>query len=113
MMTVAAGYGAVRGLQNRPAMPFNDRNFQPEHPTPVMYVHGINSRTAAFETRTDDYTLVNASVSLQPFGRDSKTTLLVSANNIFDVTARRHSSVLKDFAPLAGRDIRATVRVGL
>ena len=49
-MTLAAGYGAVRGLQNRPAMPFNDRNFQPEHPTPVMYVHGINSRTAAFES---------------------------------------------------------------
>jgi iron complex outermembrane receptor protein len=52
-------------------------------------------------------------VSLQPFGKESKTTLLVSANNIFDVDARRHSSFLKDFAPLAGRDIRATVRVGL
>ena len=50
MMTLAAGYGAVRGLQNRPPMPFNDRNFQPTHPTPVMYVHGINSRTAAFES---------------------------------------------------------------
>jgi iron complex outermembrane receptor protein len=71
------------------------------------------NRTAAFETRTDGYTLVNASVSLQPFGKESKTTLLVSANNIFDVDARRHSSFLKDFAPLAGRDIRATVRVGL
>lgn len=50
MMTLAAGYGAVRGLQNRPPMPFNDRNFQPRYPTPVMYVHGINSRTAAFES---------------------------------------------------------------
>ena len=70
-------------------------------------------RTAAFETATDGYTLVNASVSLQPFGRESKTTLLLSANNIFDVTARRHASFLKDFAPLAGRDLRATVRFGL
>lgn len=50
MMTLAAGYGAVRGLQNRPPMPFNDRNFKPEHPTPVLYIHGINSRTAAFES---------------------------------------------------------------
>jgi iron complex outermembrane receptor protein len=70
-------------------------------------------RTAAFETATGDYTLVNASVSLRPFGRDNKTTLLLSANNLFDVVARRHASFLKDFAPLAGRDFRATLRVGL
>jgi len=29
------------------------------------------------------------------------------------VDARRAASVLKDFAPLAGRDIRATLRVGI
>ena len=69
-------------------------------------------RIAAFETPTDGYTLVNASVSLKPFG-DRKTVLMLSANNIFDVLARRHSSVLKDFAPLAGRDLRATLRFGL
>ncbi|NTS64579.1 TonB-dependent receptor [Sphingomonas sp. HHU CXW] len=71
------------------------------------------NRIAAFETPTDDYTLVNASVSLRPFGRDNKTTLLLSANNLFDVVARRHASFLKDFAPLAGRDLRATIRFGL
>jgi len=70
-------------------------------------------RVAAFETPTADYTLVNASVSLKPFGRDNKTVLLLSANNLFDVAARRHASFLKDFAPLAGRDLRATLRVGL
>jgi iron complex outermembrane receptor protein len=70
------------------------------------------NRIAAFETPTSDYTLVNASVSFRPFGSD-RTTLLVSANNIFDVVARRHASFLKDFAPLAGRDIRATIRIGL
>ena len=69
-------------------------------------------RTARFETRTDDYTLVNASVSFRPFGPENRTTLLLSANNIFDVTARAHTSFLKDFAPLAGRDLRATLRVG-
>lgn len=70
------------------------------------------NRNAAFDTETDDYTMVNANVSFSPFGRDSKTQLLLSANNIFDVTARRASSFLKDFAPLAGRDLRATLRVG-
>ncbi len=72
-----------------------------------------HNRTADFETRTNDYTMVNASIALSPFGRDNKTQLLLSANNIFDVTARRASSFLKDFAPLAGRDLRATLRFGL
>lgn len=69
-------------------------------------------RVAEFETPTDGYTLVNASVSFKPFGAENRTTLLLSANNLFDVVARRHASFLKDFAPLAGRDLRATLRVG-
>ena len=39
-------------------------------------------------------------------------TLGIAANNIFDVVARRHSSLLKDYAPLAGRDIRLTASFG-
>jgi len=67
-------------------------------------------RVAAFETPTDDFTLVNASVSWRPFGRDNETALILSANNIFDVDARRHASFTKDFVPLAGRDIRIAAR---
>jgi len=70
------------------------------------------TRIAAFETPTDDYTMVNASVSLTPWD-GNKSSLTLSANNIFDVDARRASSVLKDFAPLAGRDIRLTLRVSI
>jgi iron complex outermembrane receptor protein len=70
-------------------------------------------RIAAFETPTDGYTLVNASLSVSPWGRSNRTSLLFSANNIFDVNARRHSSFLKDFAPLAGRDLRVTLRFGI
>lgn len=66
-------------------------------------------RVTAFETPTDAFTLVNASLALKPFGPANATTLMLSANNIFDVNARRHASVLKDFAPLAGRDLRATL----
>ncbi len=67
-------------------------------------------RVAAFETPTDGYTMVNASVSLTPFRAHRELSLTLSANNIFDVDARRHASFLKDFAPLAGRDIRLTAR---
>lgn len=70
------------------------------------------TRITAFETPTADYTLVNASLSFKPW-EDRKLELLVSANNIFDVVARRHASFLKDFAPLAGRDIRVTARLAL
>ena len=70
-------------------------------------------RVADLETTTPAYTMVNVSVSLRPFGQDSKTTLMVSANNLFDVEARRHASFLKDYAPLAGRDIRVTARLAL
>lgn len=67
-------------------------------------------RVTTFETPTDSFTLVNASVSVRPFGADNATSIILSANNIFDVTARRHSSFLKDYAPLAGRDIRVGLR---
>ena len=67
-------------------------------------------RTASFETRTAAFSLVNASLSWKPFGADTPTTLMVQANNIFDVEARRHTSFLKDVAPLFGRDIRVSLR---
>ncbi|HUD91194.1 TonB-dependent receptor [Sphingobium sp.] len=71
------------------------------------------NRIAETETPTDGFTLVNASLSFKPFAGNDRTTLMLSANNIFDVEARRHASVLKDFAPLAGRDIRVTARFSL
>ncbi len=70
------------------------------------------NRIAAFETPTADYTLVNASVAVRPFADNEKVSLTLSANNIFDVDARRHASFLKDFAPLSGRDLRVTLRAG-
>lgn len=68
-------------------------------------------RIAAFETTTPAWTMINASVSWKPLGADSAATLLLQANNIFDVEARRHASFLKDVAPLLGRDIRLSVRL--
>jgi iron complex outermembrane receptor protein len=68
------------------------------------------NRVAGFENPTEGFTLVNASVAWRPWGKARETTLLLSANNIFDVEARRHASLTKDFVPLAGRDIRLSAR---
>ena len=69
------------------------------------------TRISPFETPTDGYTMVNAELNFRPWGNDRPLSFAVSANNIFDVDARRHASFLKDYAPLAGRDIRVTARV--
>ena len=71
------------------------------------------NRIRAFETTTPAYTMVNASLAITPFPTNRKLSLTLSANNLFDVDARRAASFLKDFAPLAGRDIRATLRFSL
>ena len=76
----------------------------------VEWVDG-QSRVAAFETATKGYTIVNSSIDWKPFGRDKPLSLTLSANNLLDVVARRHASFLKDYAPLAGRDIRISARV--
>jgi iron complex outermembrane receptor protein len=68
-------------------------------------------RLAAFETPTSGFTLVNASLAWKPLKDNEATSLTLSANNILDVDARRHASFLKDFAPLAGRDIRLTAHL--
>ncbi len=67
-------------------------------------------RVAEFETPTDSFTMVNASVAWRPLGREGGVTLLAAANNIFDVNARRHASFTKDYVPLAGRDIRISAK---
>jgi iron complex outermembrane receptor protein len=46
-----------------------------------------------------------------PFGARNQSSIILSANNIFDVVACRHASFLKDYAPLAGRDFRISARV--
>ena len=76
----------------------------------VEWVSG-QDRVAAFETPTDGHLMVNASLAFHPFGGDNASSVTVSANNIFDVDARRHASFLKDFAPLAGRDFRISARL--
>ena len=69
------------------------------------------NRNAPIETDTAAFTLVNASVNWRPLQERPDLTLGLQANNIFDVEARRHTSLLKDYAPIAGRDLRLTARL--
>ncbi|WFL78351.1 TonB-dependent receptor [Altererythrobacter arenosus] len=68
-------------------------------------------RVAGFETPTDSFTLVNLSLSWRPFKDAKSVTVLLGADNLLDVTGRRHASFTKDFVPLAGRNLKASVRV--
>ncbi|MFL6742411.1 MAG: TonB-dependent receptor, partial [Sphingomicrobium sp.] len=70
-----------------------------------------HNRTAPNETDTPGYTMVNASFDYHPFAANPELTLSLQGSNLFDVDARRATSVLKDYAPLAGRDIRLSARV--
>ena len=65
-------------------------------------------RNAQLETETPGFTVLNLGVDWHPLDERPELTLGLNANNIFDVVARRHASLLKDYAPLAGRDIRLT-----
>ena len=69
------------------------------------------NRVAAFETETAGHTVANASLSWKFLGSKSESVIILSADNIFDVEARRHASFTKDFVPMAGRDIRVGVRL--
>jgi iron complex outermembrane receptor protein len=55
--------------------------------------------------------MVNASLDWHPLAEDPQLTLSLTGNNLFNVNARRHASDLKDYAPLAGRDIRLSARM--
>ncbi len=65
-------------------------------------------RTAPVELDTAGFTLVNASIDWTPLAQRPELRLGLAANNVFDAEARRSTSLLKDYAPLAGRDIRLT-----
>lgn len=69
-------------------------------------------RTAALETPTAGFAMVNASIDWHPLAANPAITLSHQGNNLFDVNARRAASLLKDYAPLAGRDIRLSARIG-
>jgi iron complex outermembrane receptor protein len=65
------------------------------------------------ELPTDGYTMVNLDFSYRLPEREHSVFFYVRGENLLDEEARRHSSPLKDVAPLPGRGIGAGVRVEL
>ena len=70
---------------------------------------GEQTDIAPFETVTDDFTFVNASIGFTPIQGGNTLRIIAEAENIFDVTGRRHASFTKDFVPLAGRNFKITL----
>lgn len=78
----------------------------------LQWTHG-QSRIAPLETATDGYEMVNLMVAWHPFEGSNNITLMLQANNVFDVEARRHTSFTKEFVPLTGRNFRLSARISL
>lgn len=65
-------------------------------------------RTAAFEDATDSHTLVDARIAWTPSAGDWE--LFLEGRNLGDEEARVHTSLIKDRAPLPGRNVAFGVR---
>jgi iron complex outermembrane receptor protein len=68
------------------------------------------TQVASFETSTDGYTLVNASVQYEFGGQGVDWVVFARGENLTDEEARVHTSFLKDQAPLPGRNVTVGVR---
>lgn len=76
----------------------------------VEAVHtGEQDRLAPFETPTDDFTFLNASLAFRPGGEEGPWTIRLDGRNLTDELGRVHSSFLKDELPLPGRNVRLTL----
>jgi iron complex outermembrane receptor protein len=69
---------------------------------------------AQFETRTGAYTMFNADFNWTHALSDGRTlNFFLRGTNLLDEEARRHSSFIKDLAPLPGRNYSIGFRVAL
>ncbi len=107
----------LRGQGNAPRIPpariLADLAARAERFTARAEVERVFAQTRTFdlETPTDGFTLFNLTLDWQPNPeRYPGLSIALQANNLFDVEARRHASLLKDFAPMAGRDLRLALR---
>jgi len=66
-------------------------------------------RLAPFETATDGFTFVNASLAWRPQGETGAWTVRLDGRNLTDELGRVHSSFLKDDLALPGRNVRLTL----
>ncbi|MDN5368892.1 MAG: iron complex outerrane recepter protein [Shewanella sp.] len=70
-----------------------------------MIAYSRQNDVADNETETAGYTLVNASVTYRLFSDNGDMLLYLKGTNLTDQEARPHTSLLKDYAPLMGRNL--------
>jgi iron complex outermembrane receptor protein len=70
-------------------------------------------RISPFETATEDFAHVNLSAAWKPLRGNENLTVMLQANNLLDAEGRRHASFTKDFVPLAGRNVKLSVRLSI
>jgi iron complex outermembrane receptor protein len=73
--------------------------------------YAAQERLAAFERPTEGYTMVDVDVSWRVASGFGTVLLFASGHNLLDEEARRHTSPLKEYAPLPGRSLTAGVRL--
>jgi iron complex outermembrane receptor protein len=61
---------------------------------------------AAFETPTEGYDLINASLTFRPMAGNDTLVLRLDGRNLTDEEARVHTSFVKDLIPQPGRSVR-------
>ena len=72
--------------------------------------HDSQTEIAPFETVTDGFTMVNASLGWHPFEGRENLTIIAQVENVFDTEGRRHTSFTKEFVPMTGRNFKLTAR---
>ncbi len=69
------------------------------------------NRVADFETATDGYTTLDVTANYRFFAGGTVHELILSGRNLGNSEARSHVSLLKDIAPMPGREIRLAYRL--
>jgi iron complex outermembrane receptor protein len=81
------------------------------HASLSSYYYAEQDKEAEGELPTDSYTMVDADVSYRLPMRSDSVFLFLRGSNLLDDDARRSTSPLKDFAPLAGRSLEVGARL--
>lgn len=85
-------------------------DYQQWHADIGAIAYDKQDKTAANETATAGYTLVNSSVTYRLYTNAGDVFIYAKGNNLTDKQARPHTSLLKDAAPLMGRNFMVGVR---
>lgn len=90
-----------------------EAEYQQQHWSGTVSVFHYNAqdRIAENEISTDGYTMVDASLRYRLNVASNAAELFLRGSNLTDVDARRHTSPLKEYAPLPGRSLQLGVRM--